>query len=168
MFVMSAGGITEGTKMAAITETAPHGYRACGTTDEITDCDHCGKTGLKSTVILRFLDADGNYDGERYVGTSCAGKMLSYGKANPKLATKILREAQAADRKRADAVEFSREMLAFFDAAGPTMNEKLDAYVAANARLQSLSLLAQLKETSESIARHAEVIATNGAAALGF
>jgi hypothetical protein len=153
--------------MAGINETAPHGYLACGTTDEITDCDHCGKTGLKSTVILRFLDAEGNADdGERYVGVVCAGKMLSGGKANPRLATKILREAQAADRKRADAVEFSREMMAFFDAAGHRMNEKLDAYVAANVRLQSLSLLEQLKETAESIARHTEVIATNGAAAL--
>ena len=154
--------------MAAITETAPHGYRACGTTDEITDCDHCGRTGLKSTVILRFLDAEGNDDGERYVGTSCAARMLSYGKANPRLATRILREAQAADRKRAGAVEFSREMLAFFEAAGPTMNEKLDAYVTANAALQSRPLTEQLRATAESIARHEEVIATGGASALGL
>jgi hypothetical protein len=148
------------------TETAPYGYRACGTTDEITDCDHCGKAGLKSTVILRFLDADGNTDGERYVGVVCAGKMLSGGKANPRLATRILREAQAADRKRADAVEFSREMLAFFDAAGPWMNHKMDAYVAANTYLQSLPLIDQLKKTAESIARHSEVIATGGKSAL--
>jgi hypothetical protein len=152
--------------MTAITETAPHGYRACGTTDDITDCDHCGKTGLKSTVILRFLDADGNDDGERYVGVVCAGKILSHGRANPRLAARILREAQAADHRKAEAVKFSREMLEFFDAAGPTMNERLGAYVAANRGLQSLSLLEQLKATAESIARHTEVVATGGAAAL--
>jgi hypothetical protein len=152
--------------MTAITMTAPHGYRACGTTDEITDCDHCGKTGLKNTVILRFLDADGNNDGERYVGVVCAGKILSRGKANPRLAAKILREAQAADRKKADAVRFSRQMMAFFDAAGPTMNEKLDAYVTANQGLRSLPLLEQLKATAASIARHTETITTCGASAL--
>ena len=68
----------------------------------------------------------------------------------------------------AGAVEFSREMLAFFEAAGPTMNEKLDAYVTANAALQSRPLTEQLRATAESIARHEEVIATGGASALGL
>ena len=144
----------------------PHGYRAYGTTEDITDCWHCGKTDLRKTVKMRFIDADGNEYGETYIGTTCAAKLLSGGKANGKLATKIMREAQAADLKRADAVKFSRQMLEFFEAAGPTMNEKLDAYVTANLALQSLPLLEQLKATAGSIARHKEVIATNGESAL--
>lgn len=172
---------TEGHKMTA---TAAPGtryrYRAAGTSDEITDCDLCGKTGLKKTIILQYLNAEGNSDGERYVGSDCAGILLSYAGArteaelkmtrrelkDARSARKALLAAQAADRKRADAVKFSRQMLAFFDAAGPDMNHKLDAYVAANPSLQRLTLLGQLKATSESIAYHTSVIATNGASAL--
>lgn len=146
----------------------PHGYRAFGATEDITDCWHCGKTGLKKTVKMRFLDADGNEYGETYIGTTCAAKLLCGGKANAKLATKIMREAEAANYRKAEAVKFSRQMLAFFEAAGPTMNEKLDAYVTANRALQSLPLLEQLKATAASIARHGEVVATNGESALNF
>jgi len=146
----------------------PYGYRAFGTTEDITDCWHCGKADLKKTVKMRFLDADGNEYGETYIGTSCAAKLLSGGKVNVKLATKIMREAQAADHRKTEAVRFSRQMLAFFEAAGPTMNEKLDAYVTANRALQSLSLPGQLKATADSIARHEEVVATNGESALSF
>ena len=149
-------------------EDAPHGYRAYGCTDDITDCWHCGKTGLKKTVKMRFLDIEGNEYGETYIGTSCAAKLLSGGNANAKLATKIMREAEAANYRKAEAVKFSRQMLAFFETAGPRMNEKLDAYVAANRALQSLTLTDQLKATAESIARHEEVIATGGESALNF
>jgi hypothetical protein len=152
--------------MAAITATAPHGYRACGTTDEITDCDHCGKSGLKSTVILRFLDAEGSDDGERYVGVTCAGKMLSCGKANPKLATRILREAQAADRKRADAVEFSREHLAYYE---PFLAQGQGAYIREYTRLNKTGMRPDFAQAAlDSLARHREVIATGGASALDF
>ncbi len=153
---------------ATITADRPHGYRAFGTTEDITDCWHCGKTDLRKTVKMRFLDADGNEYGETYIGTTCAAKLLSGGKVNAKLATKIMREAQAADLRKAEAVKFSRQMLAFFEAAGPTMNEKLAAYTGANRALQSLPLLEQLKATAASIARHEEVIATGGESALSF
>jgi len=170
--------------MTASTEAKPevrYKYRPAGTSDEITDCDLCGKTGLKKTIILEYVDAQGDSDGERYVGSDCAGVLLSYAEVkteaelkmsrrelkNARATRRALLDAQAADRKRAEAVAFSRQMLEFFDAAGPAMNDKLAAYVTANpARLGHLSLLEQLKATSESIARHTEVIATGGASAL--
>jgi hypothetical protein len=141
------------------------GVRAVGTTDEVIGCELCGKKNLSHTVIVEFLNENGDSDGEAFLGSDCAARKVA-GRADRKLAGKILREAQAADVKRAEAVRFSREMLAFFEAAGPDMNGKVDAYVAANRGLQRLSLLEQLKATAASIARHQEVVATGGRSAL--
>lgn len=145
--------------------TQAAGVRTVGTTDEVIECELCGKKNLSHTVIVEFLDENGDSDGEAFLGSDCAARKVA-GRTDRKLAGKILQQAKAADLKRADAVRFSREMLAFFEAAGATMNEKLDAYVAANKSLQRLSLLDQLKATSASITRHEAVIATGGRSAL--
>lgn len=57
------------------TTTAPK-FRFIGVTDECIVCEKCGKPGLKSTVILAFLDADGNDEGVTYYGSSCAARAL--------------------------------------------------------------------------------------------
>ena len=57
------------------TQTAALAYRVLGTTDDITDCDECGRADLQSVVILGYLDADGNVEGVRYVGSDCGARL---------------------------------------------------------------------------------------------
>jgi len=53
-------------------------YRWLGITDECTDCEKCHKANLKSTVVLQYLDVDGNPDGDPvYFGSTCAARALS-------------------------------------------------------------------------------------------
>jgi hypothetical protein len=40
-----------------------------GISDEVTDCECCGKNNLKRTVVLKFSESD-----VRYYGTTCAAK----------------------------------------------------------------------------------------------
>lgn len=48
-----------------------------GTTSDITTCDCCGKSDLKSTVIIVGLDAGGAETGDlRHYGSTCAAKAL--------------------------------------------------------------------------------------------
>lgn len=51
-------------------------FRYIGITDECIVCEKCGKPGLKSTVILAILDADGNPEDATYYGSSCAARAL--------------------------------------------------------------------------------------------
>ena len=61
-------------------------WTAAGTTDEITICDHCGRTELKGTVRMTAGES------ELFMGTSCAANMTG------KPAREITREAKAGDR----------------------------------------------------------------------
>lgn len=86
-----------------------------GLTDEVTDCELCGKPNLKRTVVLLPLDQDGGADGEaHFYGTACAALALgwSHGTDDPhhrRASDRVLREARAAqarqDQSRADAAE---------------------------------------------------------------
>lgn len=52
-------------------------YRVRGTTDDKTECEHCGKQHLRKTVGLERLDAEGNGTGDIiYCGTTCASKLM--------------------------------------------------------------------------------------------
>lgn len=54
-------------------------FRYLGTTDDVVDCERpgCTQVGLKSTVVIMPLDADGNDEGEpTYYGSVCAAKVL--------------------------------------------------------------------------------------------
>ncbi|MFE7624295.1 hypothetical protein [Streptomyces sp. NPDC057509] len=78
-------------------------YKVKGTTDEVTDCELCGKAELKGTVVLATLDADGNEDGGLcYFGTSCAAKAAGWTvqevNAGVKAAKDEYRERQRAER----------------------------------------------------------------------
>lgn len=78
--------------------TAARAFRILGTTDEVDACDCCGKTGLKSTVAVVELDADGNDVSDTlYFGCTCAAR------AAAREVKEIRREAHAADRAREQA-----------------------------------------------------------------
>ena len=48
-----------------------------GITDDRTECDCCGKVGLKCTVALEHVDSEGNGTGEIvYFGRDCAARKL--------------------------------------------------------------------------------------------
>lgn len=50
-----------------------------GITDDVTTCECCGRRGLRRTVALMPLAADGAEDGEvTYYGTSCAARALNW------------------------------------------------------------------------------------------
>ncbi|AFM10458.1 hypothetical protein PIS_069 [Saccharomonospora phage PIS 136] len=51
-------------------------YRYIGTTDETATCEHCGKTNLRSTVVLSMLDNDGNHQEFVRYGSTCAAHTL--------------------------------------------------------------------------------------------
>jgi hypothetical protein len=63
-------------------------YKFCGTTDEITTCDCCGKSNLKKTVVLQ--NENGDY---LYYGVDCAARTIN-NKTNGKA---VLVQAQAVD-----------------------------------------------------------------------
>lgn len=51
-------------------------FRYVGTTDETTECEHCGRTDLRSTVVLALLDHDGSTDEYVRYGSTCAARAL--------------------------------------------------------------------------------------------
>jgi hypothetical protein len=71
----------------------PKAYRVKGTTDDVTNCELCGKVELKGTVMLAPLDDDGNEGGGvSYFGTSCAAKAAGW----------TVREVRAGIKRVAD------------------------------------------------------------------
>lgn len=51
-------------------------FRFIGTTDETVECQQCGKTELRNTVVLAILDDDGNTESVTYYGSTCAARAL--------------------------------------------------------------------------------------------
>jgi hypothetical protein len=76
-----------------MTTPAAQTYRwaAKGFTDDVTDCEVCGKQELKGTVRMVAVDSDGDQDGEVYAGVVCAARMAG------RKAAEIRAEAKAAD-----------------------------------------------------------------------
>lgn len=97
------------------TTTAPAAYRVRGTTDDVTECQICGKPELRGTVVLEILDADGNAEDVTYAGTTCAAKVTG------RKATAIRHEAAAADIKRGQELRKAREIIAVY---GPVENDR--------------------------------------------
>jgi hypothetical protein len=73
-------------------------YQARGTTDEITQCEICGKPELKGTVRLALVDPDGGVVDEVYAGVVCAARRAG------RKAADIRTEAARADRAHDEAV----------------------------------------------------------------
>jgi hypothetical protein len=77
-------------------------HKIIGTTQDVTDCECCGRTDLKKTVIVAILDADGNTTGVAHYGTVCAAH------ATKRTAKQITNEANAADAAQRAAKERER------------------------------------------------------------
>lgn len=82
-------------------------YRVRGTTNDVTDCEQCGRVELRGTVMMQPLDAEGNDDGDvAYFGTSCAATATGWTqrevKARGKSADEINRAHQEAFRMEHD------------------------------------------------------------------
>jgi hypothetical protein len=82
-------------------------YRIKGTTGDVDTCAF-GHTGLKKTVALAVLDADGNEGEIIYLGTDCAAKVMRTTETN------IRNAASAADHERAEKVEWATEFVATY------------------------------------------------------
>lgn len=71
---------------------------ARGFTDDVTECEHCGRVELKGTVRLEAITPDGDSDGEIYAGVVCAARLSG------RRAAEIRTEAARADRARIQAI----------------------------------------------------------------
>lgn len=91
------------------TTTAP-AFKVLGTTGDVTECEHCGRTELKGTIVLGILDADGNPDGDAvYFGAVCGARAAGW-------TTKDIRKAAtAADRAATEAERAARSAAAEAD-----------------------------------------------------
>jgi hypothetical protein len=87
-------------------------YKVLGTTDDVTECEHCGRTELKGTIRLGALDADGNVEDVTYFGAVCGARAAGWTtKDIRKAATAADRAAQEAarvERERLDGIEYTR------------------------------------------------------------
>ncbi|MFJ7041421.1 hypothetical protein PS783_36975 (plasmid) [Streptomyces enissocaesilis] len=83
-----------------------------GIVDDFTECDCCGRRGLKRTVALMPLDAEGNEDGTAedvvYYGTSCAAAVLGWTQGKVAAAT----SAAQADRDQRD--DYARRTISIY------------------------------------------------------
>jgi hypothetical protein len=61
-------------------------FKILGTTQDVETCNCCGRTGLKKTVELGELDADGAVYGVVHYGVDCAAAALGYSKRGGKTA----------------------------------------------------------------------------------
>jgi heterodisulfide reductase subunit A-like polyferredoxin len=85
------------------TATARKVFKVLGTTDEITECEHCGRTELKGTIRLGELDEDGNVEGITYFGAVCGARAAGW------TTKEIRKSAAAADRAAAEAARIERQ-----------------------------------------------------------
>lgn len=84
------------------------GYRALGTSNDVTKCELCGKEDLRGTLVLAILDADGNQEEVLYAGSTCGARKL-------KVKVAALRaESNAADTRLKLAQEDARDYLAYY------------------------------------------------------
>lgn len=158
--------------------------RYLGITDDSTVCDCCGRRDLAKTIMITYCE-DGALAPTDilYYGSSCAARVLS----TP--VKKVRGYALAADTKRRNAIELSRDFLAWFDAEGvasfrargqqvsqdKAFNRQANKYIWAN-RFRDFppagtALTMEQEErkrrvTLDAVAYHATVVETGGVSAL--
>jgi hypothetical protein len=100
-----------------MTSTTPAArlFTVLGTTEDVTDCQLCGRSDLRGTIALQPVDVDGTPDGEPvYYGSDCGARAAGWGLG----AGSQLRDAAlAADRKAAAADELAAERRAAYTIA---------------------------------------------------
>lgn len=91
--------------------------RFLGTTDDVTTCDCCGRTNLKSTVAISIDDAD-----PVYYGVTCAAHALNCSAKHVRAESRRAddeRERAAEERRRAAAAAESARWFRFLDLVAP-------------------------------------------------
>lgn len=78
-------------------------YTLLGVDDEVTTCEHCGRSNLKNTVVLGVLDRDGNVVGDARFGRDCAAAALGRRKGSSKAAPAYI-EQEARNHQAARLV----------------------------------------------------------------
>ncbi|MGW2657027.1 hypothetical protein ACWC1D_25645 [Streptomyces sp. NPDC001478] len=83
-----------------------------GIVDDYDTCGCCGRRGLKRTVALMPLDADGNEDGTAedvaYYGTSCAATALGWTQG------KVTDMARAVQAERNERDDYARRVISIY------------------------------------------------------
>lgn len=101
------------------------GYRALGTSNDVTKCELCGKEDLRGTLVLAILDADGNQEEVIYAGSTCGARRLKV------KVTALRTAAVVADNRLNRAQEDARERLDYY---GTTVDmDTMIKYAKANA-----------------------------------
>lgn len=89
-----------------------HGATWYGTTDDVTTCDCCGRTGLKSTVAIAIGDAAD----PSYLGVTCASRALKIAatavRKTVRDADDAARKARLAAQEAASRAQFARDQAA--------------------------------------------------------
>ncbi|MER5600590.1 hypothetical protein [Streptomyces sp. NPDC002265] len=87
-------------------------WKIKGIVDDFDACGCCGRRGLRRTVALMPLDADGNEDGTAedvvYYGTSCAATALGWTQG------KVADTARAAQAERDQRDAYARRMISIY------------------------------------------------------
>ncbi|MEU1273636.1 hypothetical protein [Streptomyces sp. NPDC005799] len=87
-------------------------WKIKGISDDRTQCDCCGLSGLKRTVALMPLDADGNENGTAedvvHYGTSCAAKALGWRQG------KVTSAALTAQHRRNELDHYARRIISIY------------------------------------------------------
>lgn len=134
-------------------------YRYIGITDEATTCEHCGKTELRSTVVLAILDADGNTEDYAYYGSTCAAVALGQ-----RSGAQVRKAARNAHWKTTQAAEEARRTLDYYGipASGTITTDmlvKAGCKYAPNHPNICTSYDATIEAVMDMVARHRRVIA---------
>jgi hypothetical protein len=90
-------------------------FKVLGTTDEVTECEHCGRVDLKGTIRLGVLDADGNVAGVTHFGAVCGARAAGW------TTKEIRKSATAADRAAAEAARVERARIAEIEYAASVL-----------------------------------------------
>ncbi|MFE6020763.1 hypothetical protein ACFQ6O_29825 [Streptomyces sp. NPDC056441] len=116
-------------------------WKIKGIVDDFDECGCCGRRGLKRTVALMPLDADGNEDGTAedvvYYGTSCAATALSWTQG------KVTDTARAAQAERDQRDAYARRMLSIYAPVEfAPVRDKAHVYYDRNQRQRNTSVKA--------------------------
>lgn len=113
------------------------GFRFIGTTDECIECQRCGKTELKSTVVLEILDEDGNGGEYTYFGSTCAAKALTEMDGRKRTGASVLKSAALAEYNRQQQLPLYQATLDYYTAVEHgTTKEQANAYFARNPHMR--------------------------------
>lgn len=114
-------------------------YRVHGVSDDTDTCEVCGKSELRSVIMLAVLDVDGETGELIYAGSTCAARMIAQ-RGKRVTATRVRYAADAAanvmDRAREFADEFRTITVNAYIAANST------AYLNANGQDTTRALAA--------------------------